>query len=304
MRRGRLASYLASVALLSACANQNLSQLGASVLSSTGYVDQQQAQSILSAGNKIVKSQEALTPEQEYYLGRGVSAQVLDRYPPKLDSVKTKYLNTVGQSVVLVSDLPETFGGYHFAVIDSSEINAVSAPGGFVYVSSGLIKLLPSEDALAAVLAHEVAHVVKRHGVNAISNSNLFSTLTDFSKQAATVAASQVYTPVDLGPMTAIFTESVSGVTEKLLTKGYDRSQEYEADLYAATLLQRAGYDPRSLLEVLKILHAQAETASGGWFYTHPAPSDRIEELEDDFRFPAESPRSSVRAARFKKIRG
>lgn len=295
---------VASCVLLNACANQNLSQLGASVLSSTGYVSQEQARGIFSAGDKLVKSQEELTPEQEYYLGRSVSAQVLDRFPPKLDPTKTKYINTVGQSVVLVSDLPETFGGYHFAVIDSSEINAVSAPGGFVYISSGLLKLLPSEDALAAVLAHEVAHVVKRHGVNAISNSHLFSALTDFSKQAASVAASQVSSPVDLGPMTAVFAGSVSGVTEKLLTKGYDRGQEYDADLYAAMLLQRAGYDPRALLEVLTILKSHAGTASGGWFDTHPAPADRIEELEDDFSFPAETAASPARATRFKKIIG
>lgn len=293
-----------SLAGLVGCANQSFSTLGSSVLSATGYVSKDQADGLLSAGDKLVKSQDDLTPEQEYYLGRAVSAQVLGQYRPKLAPGTTRYINQVGQSLVAVSDMPETFNGYRFAVIESDQFNAVSAPSGFVFVSSALLKQLPDEDALAAVLAHEIAHVVKRHGVNAVSNANLFSALTDFSKHAASAAASQVASPVDLGPITGVFAESVSGVTEKLLTKGYDRGQEYEADLYAATLLQRAGYDPRALVRVLKILESIPGKKEGGWFATHPAPEDRIEELEDDFSFPPEQAPVQVRVSRFKKSIG
>jgi predicted Zn-dependent protease len=293
-----------SLCFFAGCSNPALSDLGASVLSSTGYVSSDQAKGLFTAGEKLVKSQEELTPEQEYYLGRAVSAQVLERYTPVLPTGKTSYINLVGQTLAGVSDMPETFGGYHFAVIQSEEINAVSAPGGFVYISSALIKQLSDEDELAAVLAHEIAHVVKRHGVNAISNASLFSALTDVSKQAASVAASRVSSPVDLGPITSVFAESVSGVTEKLLTKGYDRSQEYEADLYAAQLLQRAGYDPNALDRVLTILEGSSINKQGGWFDTHPSPADRIEELKDDFTFPTSQAPNSIRKARFKKTMG
>lgn len=293
-----------SLFVLAGCSNPALSDLGASVLSSTGYVSSDQAKGLFSAGEKLVKSQEELTPEQEYYLGRAVSAQVLERYAPVLAPGKTSYLNLVGQTVAGVSDMPETFGGYHFAVIQSDEINAVSAPGGFVYISSALVKQLSDEDELAAVLAHEVAHVVKRHGVNAISNASLFSALTDVSKQAASVATSKVSSPVDLGPITSVFAEGVSGVTEKLLTKGYDRSQEYEADLYAAKLLQQAGYDPNALDRVLTILEGSSINKHGGWFDTHPSPADRIEELKDDFTFPTPQAPNSTRKSRFKKAMG
>jgi len=293
-----------SLCVLAGCSNPALSDLGASVLSSTGYVSSDQAKGLFTAGEKVIKSQEELTPEQEYYLGRAVSAQVLERYTPVLAPGKTSYLNLVGQTVAGVSEMPETFGGYHFAIIQSDQINAVSAPGGFVFISSALLKQLRDEDELAAVLAHEVAHVVKRHGIDAIANASLFSALTEVSKQAASVAASKVSSPVDLGPITTVFAESVSGVTEKLLTKGYDRTQEYEADLYAANLLQRAGYDPHALDRVLTILEDSSIHKQGGWFDTHPSPADRIEELKDDFTFPAPQAPNVTRKARFKKAMG
>jgi predicted Zn-dependent protease len=298
----RFLSVMCVVSLLG-CANQSLNQMGAAVLSSTGYVDQSQAEGFFSAGQKLVKSQEDLTPEQEYYLGRAVSAQVLSTYPPTLVPSATRYLNQIGNVIAAVSDVPETFNGYRFALIESPQINAVSAPGGFVFITTALYKQLPDEDCVAAVLAHEVAHVVKRHGVKAVSNAALFSALSDFSSRAATVAASQVATPVELGPITSVFAESVSGVTEKLLSKGYDRRQEYEADLYAATLLQRAGYDPRALVRALEILNsASVDVKEGGWFATHPSPADRIEELEDDFDFPASPQPVAQRVSRFKRL--
>jgi predicted Zn-dependent protease len=293
----RKACIAALVALLAGCANSSFKQVGASVLSSTGYVSGSQAESIFSVGEHLVKSQEELTPEQEYYLGRAVSAKVLATYPPHKGDALERYVNNVGAVVAAVSDTPETFGGYHFVVVDSPSINAVSAPGGFVYISSGFLKILPSEDALAAVLAHEVAHVVKRHGVNAISNDHLFAALTEASQQGLAAATSG--SSVDIGAMTSVFSESVTGVVDTLLTKGFDRKQEYEADLYAVQLLERAGYDPRALLDVLEALKKSTTADAQGWFATHPAPEDRVEAVEGDFVFTSPRPLQSVRVARF-----
>lgn len=299
----RRIALILSLCCCLACSNKAFQDIGSSVLSSTGYVGDTQARGLLSAGGKLVASQEDLTPEQEYYLGRAVSAQVLAKHPPRLTPGVTRYINQIGHAIAAASDTPETFNGYHFALIESPQVNAVSAPGGFVYVTTGLLQKLPDEDSIAAVLAHEVAHVVKRHGVAAVSNANLFSALSDFSNQAAVAAASQIATPIDLTPITGVFAESVSGVTEKLLTKGFDRRQEYAADLYAAQLLQRAGYEPRALLRVLEILNqVPADDKAGGWFDTHPSPADRIDELEDDFSFAAPQPVVQARVTRFKRI--
>ncbi len=305
MRAIRTFSLFSFICLVGAgCANSALNQIGASALASTGYVDSQQAAGLLSSGQKIVASQEELTAEQEYYLGRAVSAKVLSSFPPKLDVAKTKYLNEIGMTLASASDSPETFGGYHFVVIDSPTINAMSAPGGFVFISSGFVRELPDEDSLAAVLAHEIAHVAHKDGANAVSNAALFSALSEASMQGASIAVSQTSGAPALGLLTNALSDSVEGVMEKLLTKGFDRSQEYGADLYAAELLRKAGYNPSALVKVLQILEAQTGKDNAGWFATHPAPADRIEELQDEFSFAEVQTTSSARDARFKSVMG
>jgi predicted Zn-dependent protease len=181
-------------------------------------------------------------------------------------------------------------------------MNAISAPGGFVFVSSGFIDALRDEDELAAVLAHEIAHVANQDGVKAISNANLFSALSEASTQGASVALNNVSSPIDVSLITATFSQSVDGVMEKLLTKGFDRSQEYQADLYAAKLLQRAGYDPSALVRVLTILKDRSSGSREGWYATHPSPTDRIEEVESEFKFPDDRPQAPVRVARFNQV--
>lgn len=303
MRRALVAVAAAIfTVLLQACANKEFAELGASVLSSTGYVNESQAKEFLLAGSKAIKSQEELTPEQEYYLGRAVSARILASYPPKLDPALTRYVNDVGYVIASVSDLPETFGGYHFVVIESDEVNAVSAPGGFVFISRGLLHRLKDEDSLAAVLAHEVAHVVHRDGVAAISNSNLFGALTEASRQAAAAGISRSSVPVDIGPLADMFSKSVTGLTEKLLITGYDRSQEYKADAYAVELLRRAGYSTDALSRALSVIQDSASSEQGGWFNTHPVPQKRIDELGATPVAGVAQTSVAARAARFTKI--
>jgi predicted Zn-dependent protease len=293
---------LASSAVLG-CQNAAFRQITSRVLAETGYVNSSQVDSVLGAGGKLIKAQESLTPEQEYYLGRAVSAQLLGKFSPVTSAALIQYVNRVGATVAGVSEVPETFGGYHFVVVESPEINAMSAPGGFVFLSTGFLKEIPDEDGLAAVLAHEVAHVVKRHGANAISNSNLFSAIADATSAGIAIAKSNTSSSIDLAPITSLFEDSVTGVVDKLLTKGFDRSQEYDADLYAAQLLQKAGYDPKALVRVLEILQKRTNADGSGWYATHPSPSDRVDELEDDFEMPnLPVAQSTARAARFSAI--
>ncbi len=270
-KRGAL---LVSIFFLASC-NSGLGQFGSSILSSTGLVTPGQAGSIMKAGEHIAKGVEGLSEEEEYYLGRGVSATVLAKYRPYRNAAVTNYVNKVGAVVAAVSDRPETFGGYHVLVLDTPEINAMSAPGGFIFVSTGFLKIVPDEDALAAVLAHEVAHVVKGHGVKAISEANLSQALVILGKEAAASQGGDV-----VQALTTTFGDSISDVTNTLLTKGYSRSQEYDADEYAAELLERAGYNPGGLVTMLDALEKKAKaSAQGGWLSTHPAAEDRKDEL-------------------------
>ena len=142
------------------CASQNnfsVKRLGNQVLEISGVLP---ATRTFVAANGISASTVNLTQEQEYYLGRAVAARIMSIYPVSDDKKLTAYLNLVGQAVLAFSDSPESFRGYHFVVLKSSEFNALSAPSGFVFVSSGMIEKMPDEDALASVLAHEIAHVL------------------------------------------------------------------------------------------------------------------------------------------------
>jgi len=258
------------------CSNPAFKEAGTNILSSTGLVSASQATTFFDVGAHASKAVESLSEEQEYYLGRGVSAMILSRYQPSRSLKLQQYLNKVGKSVAVYSDRSETFGGYHFLVLDTPEINAVSAPGGFVFITTGFLKLIPNEDALAGVLAHEVAHIVKGHGLKAISRSNLNSALLLIGKEAASGSADAT-----IQLLTATFERSISDVFETLMNNGYSRSQEYEADEYAADLLSKAGYSPASMLQTLDILDKNTQDNSQGWYKTHPDPAKRISELKD-----------------------
>lgn len=140
------------------------------------------------------------------------------------------------------------------------------------------------------------------HGVKAISQANLTQALTLIGKE---VAEREVGNEV-AGPLVSAFGDSVKEVTDTLLTEGYSRSQEYDADRYGAELLRRSGYDSPALLEVFSALEAAKSSApSGGWFSTHPAPAARRSKIADatSTPLPAAQLGKKQRMARFEKMR-
>jgi len=260
---------LALTLFLTSCGpNSQLGNIGNSILSSTGYGGSLDMNSVLKAGNDISKASRGLDEQQEYYLGRGVAAVILQKYPLYKNAELTRYVNRVAQTVGRFSDRPELWGGYRVGILDTAEINAVSAPGGFIFISRGFLKIIPNEDALAAVMAHEIAHIVKGHGTAAIAQANITQALTSLGKE---VVASEGGSVTQL--VTGVFGDSIKDVTNTLLTKGYSRSQEYEADEYAAKLTTKVGYDAQGLITMLKSL--KELKSEGGWFTTHPAPEKR-----------------------------
>ena len=146
---------------------------------------------LVRGANRIRKSAEDLDPSEEHFIGRAVAAAILAFPDYKLaDAPKlNEYLNKIGSGIVASSDaVRHTFNGYHFAVLESTEINAFACPGGTVFITRGLIAKTESEDELAGVLAHEIAHVTNRHGLAAIKKGNLMVGFKYLGEGAAPVA--------------------------------------------------------------------------------------------------------------------
>lgn len=264
-----IAGVVLAVAFLTGCAS--VTQLTTGALQSAGMITSDQAGSINRSAEAVEKTFKDITPEQEYYIGRSVAATVLTSYPPFDQQAANNYLNVLGQSLAMASDRPETFGGYHFLVINSDDINAFAAPGGLVLVSRGLIRCCRSEDALAAVLAHEIGHVQLQHGLRAIRKGRLTSALTVLSVEAGKNLAGD-----QLAEVTKAFEGSITDISTTLMNSGYARGLESDADESAVILLRRVGYDPRALLDMLEQMRVHLKPGGVDFAKTHPSPEDRI----------------------------
>lgn len=250
------------------------SSIGTAVGEASGAITPAQGASIRRASTAVAKTFEDITPEQEYYIGRTVAATILNHYQPYTHREANNYLNLLGQTLAQFSDKPETFGGYHFLIMDSSEINAFAAPGGFVLVSKGLIRCCKTEDALAAVLAHEIGHVQYQHGLQAIRKDRLTSAITVLAMESAKTLGG-----AELSELTQTFESSVSDITSTLVNNGYSRGFERQADQAAVQILQRSGYNPYALIEMLLEMKKNLEPGGLGFARTHPAPDSRIAEI-------------------------
>lgn len=258
------------------CANLNDAQMNGlgSVLSAVPYAGSHMS-SAVNVASAASKAATDITPEQEYYIGRAVAASLLKQYRPYPNGALNRYVNEIGQSLAASSDQPQTFGGYHFLVLDTPEINAFAAPGGLILVGKGLIKVAGNEDELAAALAHEISHVQKQHGLASIDRSRLLDLGGALLKAGAQEAGGSL-----AGQLTGLFGETVGDITKTLLVNGYSRSQESEADQAAASLLKRTGYPSQALGSLLKKMKAHYPAEKVGFAKTHPDPMDRLNDVQ------------------------
>lgn len=238
------------------------------------------ATAVTTIGDMYEAGTSPFTPQQEYYIGRAVAANILSRYDRYDDRTATDYVNRLGQALALLSPRPALFAGYSFMILDTDEINAFATPGGHIFVSRGMLRLTDSEDELAAVLAHEIGHVVGRHGLGNIRTARVI----DAAKNG-TFEALDTVTPAQLPEITGLFKDTVGDVMDVLITRGYSGPTEREADETAVAILATVGYDPYALVRVLeKMEAAQEEQYEGddnkiGFSKTHPRPSSRVDTL-------------------------
>jgi predicted Zn-dependent protease len=295
------ALLLAASALCAGCAAvDQVAQVGSSVAASQGVITKDQAKSISRSTSAIAKAAEDFTPEQEHYVGRSVGAVIVNRYKPYPNPQANGYMNLLGQALAMASDRPETFGGYHFLILDSDEINAFATPGGFVFVSRGMLRCCRTEDAVAAVLAHEIGHVQLRHGIQSIEKSRATAALTTLAAESA-----KTFGKKELADLTRTFEGSIGDITSTLINNGYSRSFERDADAAAVRILARVGYDANALPAMLREMGTRLKPGGIDFAKTHPSPSSRIEDIESlGVRGGKPSPAPPARQARFQQALG
>ena len=205
-----------------------------------------------------------VSDEEELALGQHIAGNLLGAAPPIRDAELQRYINQVGRWVALQSERADL--SWTFAVIDSADINAFAIPGGYVFVTSGLYRILQDEAELAGVLGHEIAHIVRRHHIEVLKKSQLLG------------AGAELLTR-KLGDEKGL--QRLIGSGAEIMSRGLDKSAEFEADRMGVVLAARAGYDPYALISVLQRIGERSggDSSTALLFKTHPHPDARLEKL-------------------------
>ncbi len=242
----------------------------------------------------VAEASAPISPEQEYYIGRSVTASLLGSYKLYSSPELTNYVNMVCQVLAMNSQRPQLYKGYYVAILDTDQINAFASSGGHILVTRGLLECATSEDALAAVLAHEIAHIQLQHGIKAIKGDR-------WTNAALTTASSSlsVLSDGELKEVVDAFDESVNSVVSTMVNTGYSQSQEYDADETALEIMASAGYNPHAMTEMLGELKARQPKSSGGFASTHPSADKRLKQVEKKLKKYAAISVPETRVARY-----
>ena len=206
--------------------------------------------------------------KKEEEIGYAAASTILGAAHPVDNPEVQRYITQVGLWIALQSERPDLH--WRFAVVDSNDIDAFAAPGGYVFITRGLILHMNSEAELAGVLGHEISHVVLKHHLKALQT------------MARTSLVGQVasYKMAQNGQNSAVF-DKMSTAARNLYSKGLDKDDEFQADRAGMVLAARAGYDPYGLIAVLQTLENVDPKSSRMQLLlaTHPSPQDRIAAL-------------------------
>ncbi|MFH0838711.1 MAG: M48 family metalloprotease [Candidatus Omnitrophota bacterium] len=205
-----------------------------------------------------------LDTPQEVAIGNKVSRQVEQEYRLSRDPALNERLRVIGENIVAVCERQDV--RYHFAVIREKELNAFSLPGGYVYVNTGLMEQT-TDDELAGVLAHEIAHVAARHSIKKLQAAMGYNLLMSLA----------------LGRGEPVEYERALGIAVNIISLGYEREDEREADKLAVRYTRKAGYDPYAIITMLKKLQkleAEDPLSMVVFLRSHPRAEERIKLVE------------------------
>jgi predicted Zn-dependent protease len=224
------------------------------------------------------KEYTAMSPEQEKAVGKGEHPKILQQFGGEYDDAELRaYVDQIGERLKDVSELPDL--DFTFTLLNSDVVNAFALPGGYVYVSRGLLALAENEAEVAGVIAHEIGHVTARHSAQRYSRG----VVAQGGATLGTIAAG-----ILLGGEAAKLAQQAFGTGAKAYLAGYSREQEFQSDELGVRYLTRAGYDATAMATFLEKLgeHSQlarklagkegAPDPSTSMFATHPRTPDRV----------------------------
>ena len=221
---------------------------------------------IINTVKSAGKAMQEIEEPEEVEIGHDMAARLLGAAQLVPDAKLQQYVNNVGRWLALQTERPDL--PWQFGVMDAPQLNAFAVPGGTIFVTRGLVASMKSEAELAGVLAHEIAHVLRKHHLKAIQ------------KGAQTALAGEALSTAVKSANSAAREKLISFGTE-MYTRGLDKDDELEADRLGVVIAARAGYDAYGLPTVLQTLQSMnAEDSSLAlMFKTHPAPGARLDAL-------------------------
>ena len=246
------------------------------------------AEQVLDTAEKVGAAVVPISTEQEIEIGRGVAATVAGHYTLDRDSMLTRYVNLVGNAVASADPRPDVV--YRFAVLDSDEVNAFAAPGGYVFVTRGALALMEDEAMLAGVLAHEVAHVNQRDVIEEIQ-----------SRARTDLGIREAAERVDITG--EAYLEQAIGLGANALFLGLSREDELEADSIGMRLATDTGYDRSGIERFIEELDDHSDEESLSLLEkTHPDPDDRLDAVREAMRrIPDDRAGKVVATERFRR---
>jgi predicted Zn-dependent protease len=236
---------------------------------------------LIKAGGTLGEAA-TLNEAHEPALGQSVAVAVTSRHPPTTDLALNKYVGLVGLTVASVTAQPDA--NWVFGVLESDEVNAFSGPSGYVMITRGALRQMQDESELAGVLAHEIAHVVHKHGLEAVRSAGI--------KKAGVQAATA-------GEDAAQFTSLADGLTDVAL-RGFGQKEENVADQTAVIYLIRAGYDPNGYARFLDRMGQAQQSAGPRFLSSHPGAANRASNVRAKANEKG-APGGATLAERFKK---
>jgi predicted Zn-dependent protease len=211
-----------------------------------------------------------ISEQQEIQIGRQVEAQFAQKPGFVNDPAETQHITDIGLRLAHVSERPNLPWTYH--IINDSSVNSIAAPGGFIFVTAGMLRFVQNVNELAFVLGHETTHVAHRHAVQLAQR--------DMELQFGALLVSQILFG---GSMTAY---QLSQLGRSLMDAKYSRDKEAEADRYGVIYARKAGYDPTAALTFMERLQAQekSQPALLHAFEDHPDTPARVAALRAELR--------------------